>query len=232
MFCCVVDRVRFEDSRVRPIALLALLLLTAPLRPAPAAADATPRRAAIDRMPAVLHAGETVELAWQAPRGARELEILLYLSPESRTAFRVTAELDPALGRARWRVPVLPALAARLVLRWGDARGEFTGSASAPFRIVTDTHAASASRARGPGLVHEGAWAGGEPDGIPPRGLDDGARLGIDAAVPPAVETIVRCAAPARASQPALAMAAPTQPTRRAVRGAWSRAPEVIPQRN
>ena len=213
---------------MRLVAIIALLLV-------PVAASAAPpiRAVAFDRLPAMLRAGETVELSWRAPQGARELEILLYLSPGSRTAFRVTAECDPSTGRARWRVPELPAEQAHLVLRWGDAHGEFRGPESPPFRIVTERRAGGDGAGAAAGaLVREGPWAGGDPAGVPARRLDSGAQLGPGAEGAPAVETSARWAAPSRASQPVAATTARGLVARGVTAGGRSRAPEVIPQRN
>ncbi|HET7225313.1 MAG TPA: hypothetical protein VFK69_06305, partial [Candidatus Eisenbacteria bacterium] len=149
--------------------LAAIVMLV--MLPATARASA-PTPGAFGPLPAELHAGQTVELTWdRAPAGARELEILLYPSPDARTAIRVTAEIDGERSRARWRVPNVPAEGARLALRWGDAGGEFAGAWSAPFRIVADP-----GRAPERALVVEGPRPLGD-DAAPARELADGARL-------------------------------------------------------
>ena len=81
--------------------------------------------------------GSSVELAWTAPpAGARELEVLLSVDDGAHFTLRATAEIDGALGHARWRVPALPTAHARLRLRWSDGVSETLAPVSPAFRIV------------------------------------------------------------------------------------------------
>lgn len=210
------------DSHLRTIALLALLLLPE------TAFGAGSRSGAFAAVPPVLCAGDTVELSWQPPAGARELELLLVPASGSRTLFRVTAEIEPAIRSVRWRVPALPCEGARLLLRWGDAHGEYEGPASTPFRIVARPRGADVG-ATAAALVHEGACPGDVPPRAAPRGLDDGPRLDMTVSALPVLDSRARPAAPARDPRPIPAAAARDV---RAAAVARSCVPEAVPRRN
>jgi hypothetical protein len=124
-------------------------------------------------VPAVVTAGQSVELRWSAlPADVEELEIVLSLDGGRTYHVRVTPELDAREGACRWRVPDLPAARARLMLRIGGEAGERVGALSREFRIE---HAEGVPR---PELgFHEGQfWTGLDPpEGSPRAGIAQGA---------------------------------------------------------
>lgn len=144
----------------RGCALVAFALLTLLGRRAACAADLPLPTLAT---PAVVRVGELVELRWtELPAAIEELEVTLSLD-DGGSWHRISPELD---GRARsfqWRVPDLPATAARLRLRVGTDREEFETQASASFRILGSTRPGR-ERARYRGSPW---WSGLESHGEP-----------------------------------------------------------------
>ena len=189
--------------------LLGLVLAAAVPSGSAAGAGAAP----LD-VPAVVTAGQWVELRWSGlPADVEELEIVLSLDGGRTYPVRVSPELEAPEGCYRWRVPDLPAARARLMLRIGGERGERAGAHSREFRIA---HAAGVPR---PELgYHEGQlWTGLEP----PPGA---ARVGIardaprfeapaDAAPCVSPDPVLRAAAPETLRAPAAS--APVAPAPR-----------------
>jgi len=164
-------------------------------------------------VPAVVTAGQSVELRWSAlPADVEELEIVLSLDGGRTYPVRVSPELDARERGCRWRVPDLPTGHARLMLRMGGEEGERVGALSREFRIV---HAEGVPR---PGLgFHEGQfWTGIEP-------LHGPARAGIGRDTPrfEALADEVACTPPGR-----LLRTSPPEPVRApAVRAAAAVSP-------
>ncbi len=113
--------------------------------------------------------GTVVEVRWDPVEGpADELELLLVLDGSGTAALRLTRSLPPRTTSWRWRVPALPARAARLVLRVGREGREVEGEAGPPFRILAPKVPLARLTAR-----HGDLWAGGTggPDPVRARGL-------------------------------------------------------------
>ena len=98
-------------------------------------------------LPAELHAGDVVELRWDAlPAEFEEMELVLSVDGREFD-LRISPEMDPRTRRFRWRVPNLSAAAARIAIRGGGPRdphgpaGETWFPASATFRVVADPRA-------------------------------------------------------------------------------------------
>jgi hypothetical protein len=165
-------------------------------------------------VPAVVTAGQSVELRWSAlPADAEELEIVLSLDGGRSYHVRVSPELDAREGGYRWRVPDLPAARARLMLRMGGEAGERVGALSREFRIE---HAEGVPRP-GPGF-HEGHfWTGLDP-------LEGSARAGIAQGAPrfEALVDEVACTPP----EPVLRSAPPDLRCAPVVRAAAAVAPQ------
>jgi hypothetical protein len=203
--------------------LLALVLTVAAHPGAAAAAGAV----SLD-VPAVVTAGQSVELRWSAlPADVEELEIVLSLDGGLTYPVRVSPELEAREGGYRWRVPDLPASRARLMLRMGGEEGERAGARSREFRIV---HAEGVPR---PELgFHEGEfWTGLDPLEGPARaGLaQDGPRFedlpdGVPC-TPPA--PVLRAAPPESVRAPAMRAAAAVAPQGRSA----GFAPREVPLR-
>src|SRR5580765_4624544 len=104
------------------------------LATAPARSD---ERWAELRVPAEVRAGTTIEIEiGEAPRGVDEFELLLSVDDGRSWQVRASRELDAGERVVRWRVPNLPASAARLRVRYARDDRETDGPASASFRIV------------------------------------------------------------------------------------------------
>jgi hypothetical protein len=165
-------------------------------------------------VPAVVTAGQSVELRWSLlPADAEELEIVLSLDGGRTYPVRVSPELDAREGGYRWRVPDLPAAHARLMLRMGGEGGERVGALSRGFRIE---HAEGVPRP-GPGFLDGHFWTGFDP-------LEGAARAGIaqDAPCFGALADEAACTPP----EPAL-RSAPPEPVRApVVRAAAAVAPQ------
>lgn len=147
-----------------PFAFLPLLALVLTGAAGPGAA-AVAGAGALE-VPAVVTAGQSVELRWSAlPAEVEELELVLSLDGGRTYPVRVSPELEAREGGYRWRVPDLPAARARLMLRLGGEAGERAGALSREFRIV---HAEGVPR---PELgFHEGQlWTGLDPPVGPAR---------------------------------------------------------------
>jgi len=156
--------------RHAPPILAAMMLALAPAAPAPAAAAAVAPGPTLV-VPAAVTAGQVVTLRWSGlPADVAEVEIVLSLDGGRSYHVRVSPELEAREGGYRWRVPDLPAIRARLLLRTGGGAGERAGAVSGEFRIV------HASGVEGPQLgFHEGQfWTGfDDPPAVP--GLRTGA---------------------------------------------------------
>ena len=102
----------------------------------------------------VLRAGEWTEVAWTAlPPEVEEFELLLSLDDGASFTVRLTPQLDPGLGRYRWRVPNFPTARARIQLRVGIDHHEIERPAGAAFEIVGEVAQPPA------GLRwHDGEW--------------------------------------------------------------------------
>ncbi len=116
--------------------------------------------------------GEVVEVVWDRVEGpVEELELLLILDGAGRETVRLTRSLPPTTTSWRWRVPAIPARAARLVLRVGRDGREVEGEPGPPFRIrATGAPCAPVTWRRGE------LWLGGtggeppvRPGGLAPR---------------------------------------------------------------
>lgn len=99
------------------------------------AADGTSAAAEVVRLRAplageLLTAGSTATLAWDASAGWERLpehaewEAFLSLDGGRTWSFRITPHLDSDLRQVSWVVPELPSRDVRLLLRFGDERGE------------------------------------------------------------------------------------------------------------
>ena len=90
----------------------------------------------------ILRAGDFVEVSWTpVPADVEEFELLLSLDGGRTFPLRLTAMLDPKLTSYSWRVPNLPAGAARLRLRAGDGEREEMLSPGPPFEVLGDDRA-------------------------------------------------------------------------------------------
>jgi hypothetical protein len=86
---------------------------------------------------AVVNAGELVEVRWtDLDRDVEEFELLLSLDDGRHFSLRLTVMLDPRLRAYAWRVPNLPAEAARLRVRAGRRGREVEAEVGESFRIV------------------------------------------------------------------------------------------------
>jgi hypothetical protein len=104
-------------------------------------------------LPPAVHAGDTIEIRWDAlPESAVEIELVLSLDGGRTFNLHISPELDPRTSRFAWRVPNLPAEGAVVAVRMGDLEGEGIWNTSAPFRIHGD-----ASAPRGRVVLHEGS---------------------------------------------------------------------------
>ncbi len=122
--------------------------------------------------PAVVRAGQLVEVSWTAPACADELELLLVLDGSGREPLRVTESLPGAFGTWLWRVPDLPAVSARLVLRWGSEGREIEGEPGPAFAIACPGGRLNPVTRRGGEL-----WVGrGSAPAVRKGGLSPGAR--------------------------------------------------------
>jgi hypothetical protein len=150
------------------------VLLAGSVAAQPARANAAPPSGPQIRPPGDVVVGESVELAWSAPpRGARELEVLLSVDDGAHFTLRATAEIEGALGHARWRVPALPTAHARLRLRWSDGAAETLAPVSPAFRIlaVPARAAAPATAATEPTAATAAtAWDEADPASAGPLG--------------------------------------------------------------
>ena len=197
--------------RRAPFSLAAMITLALAVLARPGAAVGS--GAASLEVPAVVTAGQSVELRWSAlPADVEELELVLSLDGGRTYPVRVSPELEAREGGYRWRVPDLPAARARLMLRMGGEEGERAGARSREFRIV---HAEGVPR---PELgFHEGQfWTGLDPLEGPARaGLaQDGPRFGDLAdgvpCTPPA--PALRAAPPESVRAPAMRAVAAVAP--------------------
>jgi len=119
--------------------------------------------------PAAVRAGQVVQLAWDAPAGADELEVLLLLDGGARESLRLTRCLPGSSGTWEWRVPDLPSPAARLVLRWGSGGREIEGEPGPSFAIVCHSpRLAPLARRHGELWVGDTAAPSIETNGISP----------------------------------------------------------------
>ena len=103
-----------------------MLLLAAPDR-------AHARPAALE-LPALLRAGEQVEVRWSG-LSADVREVELELSLDGGRWVRISPELEAAEGRFRWQVPAVASARARVRLRAGGERFEQVVGVSAEVRI-------------------------------------------------------------------------------------------------
>ncbi|HVP14407.1 MAG TPA: hypothetical protein VMS88_02615 [Terriglobales bacterium] len=112
------------------------------------------------QVPASVLAGDLVELRWAGVRGeVEEMELLLSLDGGATYPVRLTRELEGHSLRFLWRVPDLPTLRARLLLRVGGEGGERAGAVSREFGIRHTAGAAAPDLA-----YHEGRlWSGLRP---------------------------------------------------------------------
>jgi hypothetical protein len=84
-----------------------------------------------------VRADDVVELRWTPlPGDVDELELLLSLDGTWEQPLRLTEQIDPRTLSFAWRVPNLPAGAARIRIRFGGPRGEQLAPPSAPFTII------------------------------------------------------------------------------------------------
>lgn len=115
-----------------------------------------------------VHAGETVEIRWDAlPRGVDEMELVLSVDGGRHYPIRLTAEMSGRENAFRWRVPNLGVREARLRLRAHHQGLEVESGPSSEFTIVAD-----ASRPPELEQVHEGQWWDGfDPIDVDARGL-------------------------------------------------------------
>ncbi len=167
--------------------LASALLLVAALAPSPA--QAARGSVVLEPPPAEVRAGDEIELRWTVEGTApEEMELLLSVDDGRTFAVRVSPQLDGHERTWRWRVPDLPAAAARLRMRVGDEHGESDCAPSAAFRIGARVDGATPGgfavrvgpprthprahrpaatplpgprMAQAPALVHEGGWWGG-----------------------------------------------------------------------
>jgi hypothetical protein len=86
---------------------------------------------------ATLTAGDRVEIRWAPlPEGTAEFELLLECDLPHPLTLRLTESEDPAVERMVWRVPNVPCMSARLVLRRGEEGHEILWGQSETFRIA------------------------------------------------------------------------------------------------
>jgi len=200
-----------STMRRAPFILTAMFVLALTVAAHPAAAFGA-GAISLD-VPAVVTAGQSVELCWSAvPADVEELEIVLSLDGGGSYHVRVSPELEAIEREYRWRVPDLPAAHARLMLRMGGEEGERAGALSQEFRIV---HAEGVPR---PDLgFHEGQlWTGIEPlHGPVDTGISRGAprfeALADEAPCAPP-EPVLRSVPPAAVRAPAVRAAAAVAP--------------------
>ena len=144
-------------------------------------------------VPAIVSAGEAIELRWHGlPGEVEEMELLLSLDGGRSFHVRLTPELEGHTNAFRWRVPDLPTGQARLMLRIGDEEGERVGALSRVFRILHTEGAPAPDVA-----FHEGlTWTGQEPAGAPVPSSIAPATPGFESASEP-----VACGLPAPQSR-------------------------------
>jgi len=93
----------------------------------------------------VLHKGQVVNLTWDAlPKDTEEFELLLLCEAPVPITLRLTECEEPELRFFSWRVPGLPSLRARIVLRRGEKGDESLWAQSQPFQILADCGLAEA----------------------------------------------------------------------------------------
>ncbi len=89
----------------------------------------------------VLSSGQETGITWDSlPPGTEEFELLLQCESPVPLTLRLTESEEPGLRSFTWRVPDLPPLVARIVIRRGEGGHELVWAKSESFRI-------SASRA-------------------------------------------------------------------------------------
>jgi len=142
--------------------LLALLIACIAPSAVPASADARVApdagRARLEGLPAVVRAGQVLEVRWRdLPADVREVE--LELSVDGGRWSRISPELEALEGAFLWRVPEGVAGPAVVRLRAGGAAGEREVAESA-FRLV------GCAVGPGPALAWSGWWTR-EPRGGP-----------------------------------------------------------------
>jgi len=129
----------------------------------------------------VLRNGQIVTLTWDAlPRDTDEFELLLQCEAPVSIRLRLTECEEPEMRSFAWRVPDLPVLEARIVLRRGEKGRELLWARSGPLQIIggedfaEPVGAIRAAAANGPRvLLRDGElWLQENPL---TRGLDEGA---------------------------------------------------------
>ena len=197
----------------------ALALLAVPALLAAATPARAERPSPIAWPGAEVVAGQSVDLAWDAPpAGVEEIEILLSLDDGRSFPLRVTPELDARERHYRWRVPDLPTARARLRMRVGAETGEAETAPTASFRIA-------GVRGRTPAqpVFREGTfWTGLMPlAGTPGTGISPvchfDSRAGAQTAAESSPRESLERAAPVAASPPGGAARAASFPRATAV---------------
>lgn len=86
---------------------------------------------------AILRKGQIVTVTWDAlPPDTDEFELLLQCEPPISIRLRLTECEEPEMRSFAWRVPDLPALEARIVLRRGEKGRELLWARSEPLQII------------------------------------------------------------------------------------------------
>ena len=97
----------------------------------------------------VVHAGDTIDLAWTRPAGeVEEFEVVLSVDGGARYTIRVTPELARYREHFTWKVPAIDAAHARLSVRYGEERDEQLGAPTPEFAIVRAREAGTAPEVR------------------------------------------------------------------------------------
>lgn len=87
----------------------------------------------------VLRSGSMVTLTWgMLPSGTEEFELLLRCELPASLTIRLTESKDPRVSGLLWRVPNIPCLKARILLRRGTEEREVIWGRSEPFEIRFD----------------------------------------------------------------------------------------------
>jgi hypothetical protein len=138
---------RYNDSPATGAAILSGVLCVAvvallALGPGAAAAELGAGRIVAPAAGTIVRAGDTVRVSWTPlPADVEEFELLLSVDGGSTFPLRLTVSLDPALTSYTWRVPNLPAGAARLTLRVGIAGEEIVLGPGPRFEVAGDSAA-------------------------------------------------------------------------------------------
>ncbi|MFI5370661.1 MAG: hypothetical protein ACHQ52_03815 [Candidatus Eisenbacteria bacterium] len=145
----------------RPAGFLATAATCAALIAAVAPAGATSPAPPLPSEPRLVidgpvHAGDQIELRWDAMGRAEELELLLSLDGGRTWRLRVSPELPGSSTRYLWRVPNLASAGARVRLRVRIDEREIESAPSEPFVIECDP-----TRPLSRALVSEGGWWSG-----------------------------------------------------------------------